>query len=124
MPRPKTTGPTEHELLILNILWEQSDLSVSDILERFPKKPAPAYSSLLTIVRLMEKKGYIKHNQDGKAFFYSAILKKENYKKSEVKKVADRFFGGSKFELAVNLIKNEGLSSKEIQKLKALLEEL
>lgn len=124
MARPKNSGPTEHELIILNILWEYFPLSVSEIVDKFPKNPAPAYSSVLTIVRLMEKKGYLKHTQEGKAFLYSPLLKQDHYKKSELKKLTERFFEGSKFNLAVNLLKEEKLTAKEIQKLKALLEDL
>lgn len=124
MARPKNNGPTDHELLILNILWKEAPLGVAEILERFPKKPLPAYSSLLTIVRLMEQKGYIKHIKEGKAFLYSPLLKQEHHKKTELKKVADKLFDGSRFDLAVNLLKEEKLSASEIRQLKALLEEL
>lgn len=124
MARPKSSGPTDHELIILKILWENSPLSVNEILERFPKKPVPAYSSLLTIVRLMDKKGYICHEKQGKAYFYEPVLKEKSYSKSEVKKLVDKIFGGSKYDLAVNLIKNEKLKADEIQQLKNLLEDL
>ncbi len=124
MGRPKSVGPTDHELLILKILWDDSPVGVSEILERFPKKPAPAYSSLLTIVRLMEQKGYIKHVKEGKAFLYSPILKQDIHKKSELKNIADKLFGGSRFDLAVNLLKEEKLSAAEVRKLKELLEGL
>lgn len=124
MARPKSTGPTDHELMILKILWESSPLSVNEILERFPKKPVPAYSSLLTIVRLMDQKGYIKHEKQGKAYFYEPVLKEKSYSKSEVNKLVNKIFDGSKYDLAVNLLKEEKLKPSEIKKLKSLLEEL
>ena len=121
MARPKVSGLTEHELEVVKILWERSSLSVADILAAFPRKPKPAYTSLLTAIRSMEKKGYLQHVQEGKAFLYSSLLKKSDYKKFEVKRLADRLFGGSRVELAVNLIKDEKLSPKEIQELRDLL---
>ena len=124
MARPKTTGPTDYELNILKILWKEAPLRISEVLERFPQKPKPAYSSLLTIVRLMDKKGYIKYEQKGKAYFYSPILKEDKYSKSEIKKLADSVFGGSKYDLAVNIIKKEKLKPEEVAQLKKLVEGL
>lgn len=124
MARPKSSGPTDYELAILKILWSEAPLSISEILERFPKKPKPAYSSLLTIVRLMDKKGYISHEKKGKAYFYYPVLKEEKYSKSEIKKLADTIFGGSKYDLAVNIIKKEKLKPEEVAHLKKLVEEL
>ncbi len=124
MARPSASGPTDHEMMIIDILWQASPLSIAEILERFPRQPKPAYTSILTIVRNMEKKGYLRHKKDGKAFLYSPKLKQEDYKKSEIRKIADRLFGGNKFELAVNLIKEEKLGVVEIRQLKKLLEDL
>ena len=124
MARPKTNGPTDYELEILSVLWAQSPLSVGELLERLNRTPKPAYTSLLTIVRSMEVKGFLKHTQEGKAFLYSPVLKKAKYKRSEIKRVADRLFGGSTVELAVNLISEEKLTTEEIEKLKKILEGL
>ncbi len=124
MARPKSSEPTKHELEILKLLWEESPLSVADILDRFPKKPKPAYSSILTIVRLMDKKGYVKHEKKGKAYYYSPVLKEKKYSRIEIKKLADTMFGGSQYDLAVNIIKQEKLKPEEIKELKLLLEEL
>lgn len=124
MARPKSTGPTDHELSILKILWEESPLNVTEILERLDKKPKPAYSSLLTIVRLMDKKGYLKYEKKGKAFFYSPILNEKKYLKKEIKKLVNNVFEGSQYQLAVNLIQEDNLNRDEIENLKKILEEL
>jgi BlaI family penicillinase repressor len=124
MARPGNKGLTDYELTVIKLLWEEAPLSVAEILERFPKKPKPAYTSLLTNVRAMEKKGYLRHQKEGKAFLYSPVLKKDDYKTSEIKKLIDRFFGGSKLELAVNLIKEEQLGAADMKKLKSILEDL
>ncbi|MCJ8275927.1 MAG: BlaI/MecI/CopY family transcriptional regulator [Bdellovibrionales bacterium] len=124
MARPKSSGPTDHEIAILKVLWQEAPLSVADIIARFPKEPKPAYSSMLTIVRLMDKKGYIKHEKVGKAYYYSPLLEEEKFSRGEIKKLADIAFGGSQYDLAVNIIKQEKLHPEEIQELKALLEGL
>lgn len=124
MPRPAINGLTDYELSIIQILWNAAPLSVAEILEALPKVPKPAYTSLLTNVKTMEKKGYIKHVKQGKAFLYSPLLKKEDYTTFEIKKITNRLFDGNKMSLAVNLIKAEKLSPDEIQCLKDLVEGL
>jgi predicted transcriptional regulator len=123
MPRPKQPGLTENELEVMQILWKQAPLTVSDILGCLQRKPAPAYTSLLTLVQTMEKKGYIKHEKSGKAFTYKPFLKQEKFLISEVKRMAKRLFGGSPGKLVLNLVENEQLSEAEIATLKQLLKD-
>ena len=87
MARPQMAGLTEHELSIMRILWKRAPLTVSEILEHWPRKPKPAYTSLLTAVRAMDKKGYLKHAQEGKAYFYSPVLQKGQYRSSQLKRL-------------------------------------
>lgn len=123
MARPSQPGLTENELEVMNILWESSPLKVGDILEHIGRKPKPAYTSLLTLVQAMEKKGYIAHKEEGKAYAYFPKLRESQFKKSEIKRVAHRIFGGSPLALVMNLVKDDHLSSEEIKQLKQLLEE-
>lgn len=124
MVRPTTTGLTDHELTIMQILWESPLLTVTEILEQFPREPKPAYTSLLTAVQSLEKKGIIAHEKDGKAYRYIPLLQKAKYKKSALRRLLGNVFEGDPYELAVNLLKDEKLGKDEIQKLKQLLEKL
>lgn len=124
MPRPSSKSLTDYELAIVKILWDKSPLSVAEILKKFPRIPKPAYTSLLTIVRAMEKKGYLGHVKVGKAYLYSPKIDKERYKSFEIRKIVDRFFGGSALDLAVNLIKEEALATEDIEHLKKLIRDL
>ncbi len=122
--RPSGPGLTEHELSIMQIVWEASPLAVADILERFPREPKPAYTSLLTAVRALEKKGYLKHKKSGKAFLYGPSVSKDSYRKSFLRKAIDSLFGGRPADLAINLLKQENLSADDIKQLKSVLESL
>lgn len=124
MARPTGTGLTDHELAIMQILWERSSLTVNEILEQFPREPKPAYTSLLTAVQSMEKKGFVAHEKDGKAYRYRPILQKSKYKKSALRRLLGSVFDDNPYDLAVNLLKDENLGKDEIQKLKQLLEML
>lgn len=122
MPRPPQPGLTENELDVLKVLWKKSPLKVSEILERLTRKTKPAYTSLLTLVQAMERKGYIEHQQDGKAYAYFPKLEEKEFKTAEIKRVASRLFGGGALSLAMNLIRDEHLSPEEIQELRKALE--
>lgn len=123
MPRPRQPGLTENELEVMQVLWKQAPLTVSEILNYLQRKPMPAYTSLLTLVQTMEKKGYIKHQKSVKAFSYLPVLKQEKFLISEIKRVAKRLLGGSPGKLVLNLVENEQLSQSEIEALKQLLKD-
>lgn len=123
MPRPRQPGLTENELEVMKILWKESPLKVTDILSHISRKPKPAYTSVLTLIQAMEKKGYISHLKDGKAFSYSPILKQGKFLSNEVKRIAKRLFDGTPGALILNLVKQEQLSADEIAELKKLLRE-
>lgn len=123
MSRPKHSGLTENELEVMKILWGQAPLKVSEILYLLERIPKPAYTSLLTLVQTMEKKGYIKHDRIGKAFTYLPILKQKKYLTLEVKRIIKQLFSGNAGELVLNLVKNEQLSKQDIEDLKKLLKE-
>jgi BlaI family penicillinase repressor len=124
MARPSKGTLTDHELSIMNILWVETSLSVAEILERFPREPKPAYTSLLTAVQAMEKKGLIRHIKDGKAYRYQSVLEQTHYKKSALSRLLDSVFHNNAYDLALNLLKEEKLDRDEIQKLKKIVEKL
>jgi len=124
MARPSSQALTENELAIMQVLWDESPLSVNEILDRLNKKPKPAYNSLLTLVGILEKKGHVSHKKEGKAFLYSPLLKDTNYRQFEVKQLVRRLFDGNALDLAVNLVKSKSLSDEERAELKKLLEDL
>jgi BlaI family transcriptional regulator, penicillinase repressor len=123
MARPRQPGLTENELEVIKLLWASAPLTVSEIRNKLVKNPLPAYTSLLTLVQAMEKKGYVEHQSSGKAYYYFPILKQDSFLASEIKRIAHRLFGGSPGKLVLNLVEREQLTAEEIASLKKLLEE-
>lgn len=123
MPRPRQPGLTENELEVMKVLWTAAPLKVAEILDQIPRKPKPAYTSLLTLIQAMEKKGYIRHLKDGKAFTYLPVLQQGKFLSTEMKRIAKRLFDSTPGALVLNLVKQEHLSSDEIAELKKLLKE-
>ena len=71
MPRPTSATLTEGELRIMRVLWDKGEGTVNDVVDSLKAKPKPAYNSVLTLLRILEKKHYVTHRKDGRAFIYN-----------------------------------------------------
>lgn len=123
MPRTQSATLTEAELRIMQVLWEKGPATVQQVLEALPRKKPLAYNSVLTIVRILEKKGYVRHVKDGRAHIYTALLNQQDATRSEIRHLVSRFFQDSRELLVLNLLKEEGLDASEIARLRQILDE-
>jgi BlaI family transcriptional regulator, penicillinase repressor len=122
MARPRTPGLTENEMEVMKVLWQTGPIKVGELLEQLPRSPKPAYTSLITLLQMMEKKGHVKHVREGKAFVYYPILQKKEFLKAEFVRMARHFFDGSAGSLVMNLVDEHRLTPEEIQELRDRLE--
>jgi len=120
-PKPSTTL-TEAELRIMEILWTQGPGTVQQVLDALPGKPALAYNSVLTTIRILERKGYVEHIKDGRAHVYRALLERKDATRSEIRHLMSRFFRDSHEELVLNILEDRGLDSEELEQLKKILQ--
>ncbi|MFY9909057.1 MAG: BlaI/MecI/CopY family transcriptional regulator [Candidatus Sulfotelmatobacter sp.] len=123
MPRNKSATLTEAELRIMNVLWQKGSATVHEVLESLPAKPMLAYNSVLTIVRILEKKGYVKHVKDRRAHVYTPQIAREDASRSEVRRLVSRFFGDSHELLVINILEDKSIDAGELDRLRQLLEE-
>ncbi len=94
MPRKKSPVLTDHELRLMEVLWRDGHATVADVVAGLGP-PALAYSTVLTTLRTLEQKGYIAHEEDGRAFRYHALVEREQAANSAVGHLLRRFFGDS-----------------------------
>ena len=120
-PRPSTTL-TEAELRIMEVLWAQGPGTVQQVLDWLPASPALAYNSVLTTVRILERKGYVEHIKDGRAYVYKPILERKDATRSEIRHLVSRFFGDSHDDLVLNILEDRGLEAGELAQLKKILQ--
>jgi predicted transcriptional regulator len=120
-PRPSTTL-TEAELRIMEVLWAQGSGTVQQVLDWLSTKPALAYNSVLTTIRILERKGYVEHVKDGRAHVYKPLLERKDATRSEIRHLMSRFFRDSHEELVLNILEDRGLDSQELQQLKKILQ--
>lgn len=119
-PKPSNTL-TEAELRIMRILWERGESLVSELVAAMPESTPLAYTSVLTTVRILEQKGYVRHRQEGRAFVYRPSVAEHEASRSEVRHVLHRFFGNSPERLLLTLLGDEDVSPDELQRLKTAI---
>jgi predicted transcriptional regulator len=124
MPRPKSLTMTDGELRLMRVLWDQGEASVGAVVDALKTRPKPAYNTVLTLLRIMEKKGYVTHRKDGRAFIFLPKVDRTDASRSALQTLINRFFDGSQRNLILNLLDDEQLSAEALKELKERIEEV
>ena len=122
MARSRSATLTEAELRIMNVLWEKGSATVHEVLQALPPKPSLAYNSVLTIVRILEAKGYVKHVKDRRAHVYMPRIDRKDATRFEVRHLVSRFFGNSHEQLVLNILEESSIDADELARVRQLLE--
>lgn len=115
---------TRAESELMQLLWRHGPSTVQQLLERLDRKVA--YTTVLTTVRILEQKGYAKHEpnpEGGRAHLYAAAVAETKERKRHVRDLVERLFAGSTTGLVSGLIEDEALSREELQELKKRIDE-
>ena len=123
MPPSKSATLTEAELRLMDVLWQQGPSTVQQVLQALPKKSQLAYNSVLTTIRILEKKGYLRHIKDGRAHVYRPLIEQAEASRSEIRHLAHRFFKNSHEMLVLNILQDRGVDAEELKRLRQLLEQ-
>jgi predicted transcriptional regulator len=118
MPPRKSITLTEAELRLMKLLWARGDSAVGDLVAAIPDGEALAYTSVLTTVRILERKGYVRHRQEGRAFIYSPCVEEHEASRSEIRHMMQRFFGNSRERLLLSLLGDDEIDPDELARLK------
>lgn len=124
MARSRSATLTEAELRIMNVLWDKGSATVHEVLAALPTPPAVAYNSVLTIIRILETKGYVKHRKDSdsRAHVYLPAVNRKDATRFEIGHLVSRFFGNSDELLVLNILEEKSIDPEELARLRALLE--
>lgn len=118
MPPKRSITLTEAELRLMRVLWERGECAVAEVVTAVAEEAPLAYTSVLTTIRVLEKKGYVTHRQEGRAFLYSPSIAQDEASRSEVKHVLNRFFGNSRESLLLSLLGDDEVTPDELKRLR------
>ncbi len=111
---------TQRELDVMSVLWDLGEATVTEIRDRVD--PDLAYTSVSTMVRMLEMKGYVSHRRgEGKTHVYFPTIEPEAAGKSALGRVLDKIYGGSPIKLLAHLVEQNKLSEKELERMRELL---
>ena len=113
-------SPSETE--ILRLVWQSEPVTVQQICDALPKDRSIAYATVQTLLRRLEKKGYVRHEVQGKAHLFSAAVKREHVIKRTVGDFVQRLFGGDPLPLMLHLADQSDLNADDIDELKKLID--
>ncbi len=121
MPRKRSLVLTDHELRLMDVLWTKRRATVADVTAALPPPPL-AYNTVLSTLRTLEQKGYVAHEELGRAFTYRPLVERDDAAKSAVNHVLARFFQNSPNALAVTLLDDVPLRDADRKRIRELLE--
>ena len=122
MPRRRSKTLTDAELRVMDALWDAGACTVADVVEAMPGEPKLAYNTVLTTLRILEEKGYVGHEQRGRAFVYEAVVGRDEARRSNVHHLMSRFFDDSPAALVLNVLENEEIDEEELARLREMID--
>ncbi len=115
---------TDVELELMTILWQLGEGAVADVLDHLPKNRDLAYTSVSTVLRILEQKEIVKTRKEGRGHIYIPALKKTEYETKTLKHVVDRVFDGTPVALVRQLLDSVSVDESEIAELKKIIASL
>ena len=122
--RPKHATLTPQELEIMKLVWQRQTATVRDIYEALLEQRKIAYTTVMTMMKILENKGYLKKRRQDRAFIYRPAHPKNQVIGGMLREFIDRVFNGSAEPLLVHLVKTRQIRQKELQKIARMIEEI
>ena len=124
MKNLRQSKPTESEMEILQVLWEQGPSTVREVHEILSEKKEAGYTTTLKLMQIMNDKGLLNRNDESKSHIYSAAVKQQSIQKQVVSKMINSLFKGSSASLVMHALGNHRASKEEIIEIKKYLDEI
>ena len=112
---------TDAELRLMEVLWRKPGATVNDVVEGVTAPPL-SYSTVLTTLRILERKGYVMHDEVNRAYVYRPLVARDEAAGKDVGNVLKRFFAGKPLDLAMRLVEHDRPSRDELKRLRALID--
>lgn len=112
---------TDRELDVMGVLWEHGPATVAEVQEQLPD--VLAYTTVLTILRTLEEKGHVRHETEGRAYRYYPLVDRKAAGASALRRLVRKVFSGSPELLLTQLVSERGMTAKQLERMRKLLEE-
>jgi predicted transcriptional regulator len=123
MPRKKSPTLTDAEHRIMEVLWRRGSATVAEVVEELEGKDGTAYTTILTMMRILRAKGYLTTRKDGRAHVYTPKVERQDAARKAVRQLLAKFFAGSPGELVLSFLREEEISPEELDELKRKIQE-
>jgi predicted transcriptional regulator len=121
--KPKKPVPTNQELEILKVVWQRGPSTVREVFNDLLKQRKIAYTTVLTMMGILEQKGHLKKKAGDRAYIYSAAKPQAQVTQGMVKEFINRVFNGSTKPLLVHLVEDQGISPEELDEIETLVQD-
>ena len=121
MARKRSVVLTDGELRLMRVLWERGRATVGEVVDGLKGPHKPAYNTVLTLLRILENKGYVTHEKAGRAFVFVPVLNRSQARRSAVRLLLSRFFDDSPTALVLNLLEQDSIDQAELQRVRELI---
>src|ERR671925_1205951 len=118
MPRRRSPALTDAEARVMSVLWQRQTARVADVVAALKKKRAVSYSTVQTILRILENKGYVAHEKVARAFVYRPLVDERQARRRALRHLISRLFNGSPSLLVLNVLEDGQIDRTELQQLK------
>ena len=122
MARKPSPALTDAEARVMRVLWQSKSATVGDVVAALSRKQAVSYSTVQTILRILENKGYVAHEKVARAFIYRPLVDERLARRRALRHLVKRLFEGSPSLLVLNVLDDDELNPEELQRLKQLIE--
>lgn len=106
----------------MRVMWRRGPSTVGDVVEALTGPITPAYNTVQTMMRILERKGFVTHRKDGRAFVFKAVVDESGARKNAIRHVLDRFFDNSPGTMLLSLLQNEDVPDDELRQVRELIE--
>src|ERR1051325_5594143 len=123
MARKPSQTLTAAELRLMDVLWANGSATVNEVMDALPDDPPLAYNTVLTTLRILERKGYVSHEKNSRAFRFTPLIDHRQASQSAVSDVVSRFFRNSPKALVLRILEDQKLGQQQLRRLKEMIEE-
>jgi BlaI family penicillinase repressor len=122
MSRPKSPALTDAEAGVMAVVWQRGTATVADVVAALKKERPVSYSTVQTILRILEEKGYVSHEKVARAFIYQPRVDERQARRRALRHLTARLFNGSPSLLVLNVLEDDRIEADELNRLKKLIE--